>query len=183
MHSLVRDPLQNAIYGEHGIKRGIEACFDNGCYGSGLILIFAGIDALSNLTRPESATENTSLDFKNWVRRYIKLSGDIEVTPDDLWGARCAIVHTYGQSSRDTKSKKARVIAWIVEGRPCVRYNPSLDPDFAAVDTIALKDSFFEGIDKFLIDVFSIAELKSLVEPRLPHILTAYPWPKMSTEE
>ena len=45
-----KDPLVNSIY--QGIKRGIQVTYDNECYGSFLILIYSGIDAMSYLSMP-----------------------------------------------------------------------------------------------------------------------------------
>jgi hypothetical protein len=173
-----RDPINNAIYGKQGIKRAIDIVFEGGCLGAGLILIFAAIDAMGNLARPDGKDQNDGDDFKQWVSRYLRLSGDIDVTPDDLWGARNAVLHTYGAYSRDVLSGKAKVIGWVDRCRPPVRYAPGVDPDMLMVSVSAFKDAFSAGVDKFLTDVFSDPDLKCRVEPRLPELLMALPFPK-----
>ena len=55
MNDLSRDPIVNAI--DNGIRRGIQVAIDNGCYGSAVTLIYAGIDAMAFLGMPGDRKE------------------------------------------------------------------------------------------------------------------------------
>ena len=96
------DPLLNAVYA--GIKRGIQICLENECFGAALVLIYAGIDAMANLGRPEEQEEVGASDFMTWCELYINLEGETEVTGEEWYSARCAVLHTYGSTSRLTLS-------------------------------------------------------------------------------
>ena len=71
----------DAIY--EGIKKGIEATFENECYGSTVILILAGIDAMAYLSMPAEQLEVTSNDFISWVENYIRFPGKEQLTGHD----------------------------------------------------------------------------------------------------
>jgi hypothetical protein len=169
----VGDPINDAIYGKHGIKQGIEACFKSECYVSALILIFSAVDAMSNLIRPEGRDENTKADFIAWARRYMRLKEDTEVSPDELWSARNALVHTYGAESKDTR-KGVRLLLWAVGGSKKVKYVPKLYPKFVMVDIGELSDQFYAGLDRFLVYTHEHPEKRKLMEKRLPGLLVAY---------
>lgn len=175
------DPINNAIYGKHGIKRGIEFMFEAGFHMATLILIFSAIDAMGNLVRPKTQEENKSDDFKKWVERYVSLSGDIVVTADDLWGARNAIVHTYGQDSRDVRNGKARLITWALGYNIPAAWAIELDEfsNTIVVNIESIKNAFLKGVDQFLIDIYSGVYDKDLVEQRLDDLLMMYTDPEL----
>ncbi|MHB1001290.1 MAG: hypothetical protein ACYC27_18760 [Armatimonadota bacterium] len=172
-----RDPIHNVIYGKHGIKAGIRLMYENQFIGQALILIFAGIDAMANIARPEGEDENKPSDFKAWTAKYIHIKeGNIEVTSDDLWSARNAIMHTYGVYSRDTRSNKAKIIGWIDRHPSSVSYNPDIHPDFMVVSIDALIKEFFKGVDQFLIDIMKDEKTRKLSEERLNELIQHIPF-------
>ena len=183
MHDFGRDPIHGAIYGKHGLKRAIELEFEHECLGAGLILIFSLVDAMANLARPPGQDENTPQDFRDWVGRYIDLSGQTTLTPDDWWAARNAIVHTYGHYSRGVRQGKAKLIMWMTHSIPHIRYSPKVNPDAVLVDIFALKEAVFTGVDKFLADSFSKPENVPLLEDRLQHLIVVIPLSGASAAE
>lgn len=50
--SIERVPITNAV--DNGIKRGIRTALDAECYGSVVILLYAGRDAVASLGRPRA---------------------------------------------------------------------------------------------------------------------------------
>ena len=105
------DPLINAIY--QGIKRGIHITHDNECYGACLILIYCGIDAMSYLDMPPGQAEGHADNFIQWSERYLSpnlKNQATHITGEELYSARCAVVHTYSVESRKTKSGSVRII-------------------------------------------------------------------------
>ena len=172
-----RDPVINAIY--KGIKEGIKVALENKCYGSSLILIFAGIDAMANLARPESSKEVKQADFIGWVNKYLKIETKESITGEEFYGARCAVLHTYGIESGLTKKRIARKLGYMVHGDPPIKYNADVDKALVIVDILALSEAFFNGIDNFLIDLFASMENKpmkrKIVEDRLNKLIVAFP--------
>jgi len=172
--SISHDPVTNAVY--NGIKRGIKVALDNECYGSAVILIFAGIDAMANLGRPESQKEVQPTDFIHWVDTYIKIDAKEQITGDEFYSARCGVLHTYGVESRKTTSGIARKLGYMVGGYPPIVYNPRVAEDFLLLDILALADAFFKGLDQFLINVFADTQKRQIIEARLQKLLSAIPY-------
>src|SRR5690242_2714284 len=95
------DPtLDEVLNGPRGMLAGIDACLKAECLVSGVALIFAAVDALSALTRPAYASETTRAVYIDWVRRYLLPESNIHCTAEDLYGARCGVLHTYNTESR-----------------------------------------------------------------------------------
>lgn len=172
-----RDPISNAIYGPHGIKQGIKVALDNECYASALILIYSGIDAMANLGRPKNQKEVEPEDFIRWANTYIKIDAQEQITGEEFYSARCAVLHTYGVESRKTRSGTARKLLYMVGGHPPVPvlYQPNVDKDSLLLDISALADAFFRGLDQFLIDAFADTQKRQILEERLQWLLNAIP--------
>ena len=112
MTDLSTDPLINAVH--NGIKRGIRVALENDCLGSAVILILSGIDAMAYVGMPAGQEDVTRNDFITWVERYIKFSCSEQLSGWDLYGARCAMLHSYGTASDLSRKGKCRQMAtWI----------------------------------------------------------------------
>jgi len=172
-----KDPLINSIY--QGIKRGIQVTYDNECYGSFLILIYSGIDAMSYLSMPPQQDEVQSKDFIQWADKYMSpyLSNRItRVTGDELYSARCAMVHTYSVESRKTKNGRARILGYIVGGNQSIIWNPKVNSNVVLIRLETLRDAFFTAIDKFLIQAYADKQKQPILEARLRKLLTTIPY-------
>src|SRR5262249_22204392 len=79
-----------------------------------LILAYSTIDAFASLARNDPE-ESTSADFKAWVGTYLVPGSELEgrVTPDELWAARCGLLHTFGPEARDVRKKGVRRVIYL----------------------------------------------------------------------
>ncbi len=177
INTLSTDPINNAI--NNGIRRSIELVCENQCYGAAVILIFAGIDAMSHINRPENKDYNDGEDFKIWVSNFFHIYGDTRITPDEWWAARNAIVHTYGAFSK-LHEKGIRVLMWMVGPDPNIRYDYNKEPHHVIVDILAMKDAFFKGMERFLIEGFADPTKKNLFEKRINELVITFPDQKKS---
>ena len=159
------DPIENVI--NNGIKRDINIALDNKCYRAAVILIYAGIDAMAYLNLEEEKNEVTKIDFISWADNYIKMEGETEVGGIELYSARCSILHTYGAHSSLTRKGKSRVIGYMNESVPIVRYRPDVDKDLVLISVPALRDAFFQGIDDFIAEVLENQRKEKLFEERM----------------
>jgi len=166
-----RDPL--LAFRE--IRHGIQTALNNKCYGATLILIYAGIDAMANLARQEGQGWVRSDDFIGWVDRYLQVESAEKVSGPEWYSARCAILHTYGVESTRTQSGGARKLGYMVGGKPAVKYDPQVDPNLLIVDCVALAEAFFQGLDKFMVDLFADSERQKLIESRLQKLFITIP--------
>jgi len=168
-----RDPIAKAIYG--GLKKGIQVAVENNCYASAAILILSGIDSMAFLNMPPSQKDVKGSDFIEWAERYIKFPCSEKLTGSDLYGARCAMLHTYGVVSKMSREGKCRMVGYTSESIPEIRYNPAIDKNFVLVSIPALAESFYKGIDQFLIDLFSNKDKAIVAEERLKWLIQEMP--------
>jgi len=173
MIDLSRDPIINIIH--QGIKRGIKVAIKNGCYGSAVILIYAGIDAMAYLNMPSNQEDVTRDDFVDWADRYIQFPCEEQLAGLDLYGARCGMLHNYSAFSRLTREDKCRNVGYVDKSVPEVIFNPKVSDSLVLVSLDALAAAFFKGIDQFLIDLFSNEEKAPVAEERLKKLVHSYP--------
>ena len=105
-----RDILYNAI-GDLG--RSINLLHQVGLLLPSMMMCYATIDILAALARPAGTAENTGTDFREWVNHYLLPGSRLVCTADDLWGARCGLLHTYTPESRDSRKGKARKLLYV----------------------------------------------------------------------
>lgn len=173
MVDLSRDPVINAIH--NGIKRGVRVSIENECFGSAVILILSGIDSMAYLGMPEGQEDVSRSDFVNWAERYIRFPCNQQLAGLDLYGARCAMLHSFSAVSALSRQGKCRVIGYMDRSIPEIRDDPKIAAHFVLVSIAALADAFFAGIDQFLVDVFKDRERAKLVEGRMRRLVHCLP--------
>lgn len=68
-----------------------------------LTILYSTIDILGHIT---------GLEFDGFVKKYMLPTLPKNISAADLWGARCAILHTNSPESKHSKEKKARQISY-----------------------------------------------------------------------
>lgn len=172
MDKLYRDPIINVI--DNGIKRDINISFENKCFRACLILIYSGMDTMAYLNCPFYKDRVNKTDFIEWTNKYMRFKGKIQVPGVDFYGARCAVLHNYGVVSDMSRKGECRMIGYVNDNSVPVLTKESLD-DMIIISIRHLKEAFFSGIDKFLIEVFKDKKRSEVIEKRfnnLIHMLT-----------
>jgi hypothetical protein len=90
--------------------KGIDLCLREKLQFPILSLIYTVIDNLAYIAYGDIGVEER---YKKWIREYMYKEKKLNVTPMDLYSARCAILHTLTPYSKKTNEKKALVIAYI----------------------------------------------------------------------
>jgi hypothetical protein len=173
MKSILTDPIISVIYGE--IKRGIRVAIENECFASAVILIFSGIDTVAWLGMPEDQQNVTKNYFIKWVDGYIKFPCDEQLTGLDLYGARCAMLHSHGVASDLSRKGHCRMVGYVARSVPEVRYNPEVDKSLVLVSVLALAEAFYNGVDQFLVDLFANKKRAEVAEKRLAEFVKKQP--------
>jgi hypothetical protein len=173
MMELSRDPITNAI--QEGIKGDIEFALSHGRLRATVILIYAGMDAMAFLNMPSGQEEVTRSDFIRWTTRYMRFPCKQQIAGADFYGARCAMLHGYTIKSRMSGAGKCRMIGYMDESVPEVRYAPSIDSTVVLVSVKALKDAFFRSVDAFLVDAFADKSRLATLEERLGWLTCQFP--------
>ncbi|MCK4395917.1 hypothetical protein KAW96_04895 [candidate division WOR-3 bacterium] len=92
------------------IKKAIDCCFEENSLIPGLIIVYATIDIMGWLNMPESQKDSSGDDFRNWARKFLIQELPLECNADDLWGARCGILHSYSAESSQSRGSLARKV-------------------------------------------------------------------------
>jgi len=123
-----------------------------------LILLYAQIDGIGALGRPSGApVEPAGPNFQAWTTKYILDNGEV-VTATDLWGARCAVLHTQTPDSRWSAQGTARPIRYRLRNTKALAVSPGTGPSLT-IDPLNLARKVERGIEAWLRDVEQDAEL------------------------
>jgi hypothetical protein len=147
-----QDPIINVIH--NSIRKGINVTLENGCYASAVVLVLSAIDAMAFLGMSEGQQDVSKSDFVKWAEEYIRFPGENQLTGLDLYGARCAMLHSFGAQSKMSREGQCRVILWMDKAVPPIIFRPDVAPGHVVVSILALKDALFAGMDRFLIDAY-----------------------------
>jgi hypothetical protein len=161
---------------EDGIKQDIEVVLKHGRYRAAVMLIYAGMASMAYLGLPEGRHEVKSDDFILWAERYIELPIRPSLTGEELYGARCGLLHTSGIESRRSRTGKCRLIGYSYQGVPKSVFNATIRPNLVMIAIEHLKDAFFAAVNSFFISTLSNAERRLLVETRLETMVQTFPY-------
>lgn len=99
--------LEQLYFGDQGLFRGIEATLDSACVHSALILIYTLVDISATLDLPAKKRNTSGTDFVWWCETYMKCKDSLGISGNDLWVARCGVVHALA-GALDKASAKAK---------------------------------------------------------------------------
>jgi len=129
------------------------------------------MDAMAFLSMPEGKQKVGRSDFKAWVKKYLETDSvqPYQYNEDDLYGARCGIVHTHGVKSGLTRENKCKTIVYKPN---CLKhfYDPAKHPDLVVLGVDLFIRDFYDAICKFLADIEEDDNLRKRVEKRLPNL-------------
>ena len=160
------DSMQFVYEGDSGSRivawfnerlRAIGSCGNNGFPEACLTLIYSGIDTLGLLAAPPATVDATGETFQDWCERYLltrlrSIEGS-SLTADDLWGARCGVLHTSTPVSTRSRIGSAREIYYEFQGNVGVNLmaNTRLKPLVLTIEDLA--KAFKEGGMAFIADL------------------------------
>jgi hypothetical protein len=163
------DLIINAI--SEGIRGDIQFNLDNERFRAVLILTYSAMDTMAFLGIPARQTEVGRKDFIGWASRYIRFPGADQLTGEDLYGARCGLLHTYGSDSKLSRAGQCRRLIYIhgPTTQPVIPYAGSMAVVMVSIP--ALVRALFDGIDTFLPQLFSDPDKKAIAEERLDKLM------------
>jgi len=176
---MLTDPdLVEIITGQRGMLQGVESCVSKECLVSAIALIYSTIDALSALTRPVTQADTERSVFIDWVRCYLLPSSRVPCTPEDLYGARCGILHNYGidSSMRRRDAAKALIYCWRNGPQPDSHHRAHIPGDALTICVEDLKEALDAAVEKFLQQIEADQALRSTVNHHLKDLLCYRPW-------
>jgi len=87
--------------------RAIGLCMEHRLWEPTLILLYSGIDAMAWLDREVDKSDVTARDFISWCDRYLLDPADEQLRSEDLYAARCGLLHSHTGESRRHREGKA----------------------------------------------------------------------------
>jgi len=152
-----------------------QLCFDKEYWEAGVILLYSLIDAMAWLWRDPSHHDVTGADFIEWVNRYMLPAPGIHVSADDIFGARCGLLHSLTGESRRHRNLQARKVSyrrtvpggerWIVQ----IHMAETLEPFSVNIDVLG--EAILKAIEKFCDEMNNNPELNERVSQR---VFTSY---------
>lgn len=116
-----------------------------------LILLYAMIDTLGWANRPEGKESSDRTDFMAWVNTFLLPGNGISATAEDLYAARCAVVHAHSFESSMSKAGKARRILYSY-GKADHRILEQLAVNHAATEVALKIETLISALDTAYIE-------------------------------
>lgn len=177
---MVHPSIERVLYGERGIIAGIASCVEAKCVMSALILLYSAIDAMAALTRGLADAESDGRDFQQWVRSYFLPQLAVPLSVEDLWGARCGVVHTYSPHSRLSHAHRARLLVycWREGHRPddAILANFAAQKHTIVLEIEAMVEAFHVAVERFSERIAQDPDLRRRVEHHVKGLLCYEPW-------
>ena len=153
------------------IGNDIDVCVRNNAPTAAVLLTYCAMDAMAFLSLPEGRQKVKGPDFKGWVEKYMKTDSaqPYQYNADDLFGARCGIVHTYTAESDMSRENKCRKLVYKPHSLSH-SYDPSKHSDTVVLGMDLFIRDFYDAVCRFLLDIEKDPNLKKCVEQRLPHM-------------
>lgn len=172
---LVDPKLREVVVGPRGMLPGIQACLDQQCLVSAVTLVFAAIDALAALTRPINQPETDGATFRAWATRFLHPDQRINCTVEDLWGARCGVLHTYSPEAIRAAARGARRIYYQWRQGPAADAVRELPARSVVVIVEDLYAALFDAVHAYMADIPIDADLRARLNAHLPSLLCYEP--------
>lgn len=151
-------------------------------YGHLLVIIYSAIDTFGLLAAPPNQVSSTGDSFKNWVKKYIVTPNtNIEFNEIDLWGARCAVLHTFTAGSDLSRKGQAKELVYY-GGDPTSQAAKQIDAQVRAmpggnhlpVHFETLYSAFIQAIRPFISDLENLCTSDANAKERLKNVLQIY---------
>ncbi len=159
------------------LKNGVADLFKAKRTLPGFLLLYTSIDILASLTRPEKNETTNSSFFKDWVATYLLPELGVPCSADDLWGARCGLLHTLTAESDMSRSKGAKMLNYIGDDAKAKAMQQQHDPTSSHdifLSTHRFVDAFRAACDRFAADVRSNAALQAKVYSHAAKLMVAF---------
>jgi uncharacterized protein (UPF0333 family) len=162
--NLYSDVLVKGIFGE------IIKVRDSKALSATIIMTYVAIDTMAFLSMAIGKPKNNSTDFISWVDNYLKtdLSQPYQYDGKDMWGARCAKLHSYSSDSDYAQKNKCKIYGYQNGGDHL--YVPKESQRLVLISTYRLVSDFGDALISFLRDASKNSDLKNRIDQRLEKV-------------
>ena len=103
--------MENLFKNYYQLIQVTDECVSKHMILPSLILIYSAIDSASWIAS-DHPNEGVGVRFKRWVDEWMLKNGDIKCTAEELYAARCGVLHTLTPNSTLSDKKGVRRIAY-----------------------------------------------------------------------
>ena len=148
-------------------------------YSQALVLLYSAIDTLAWVSLESGDVTRSA--YYQWVDTYIVPEKLIGCTAQDLYAARCAIVHsgtTESKLSRDGKARELWYVTSSSSAESLQKYAQSIGSNAYVIPFTLLVAAFTEGAMNFSEALAQNPELNTRCVKRMKHWLRFVTFPK-----
>jgi hypothetical protein len=121
-----------------------------------LILLYAFLDVLGTATKVLTDGNGNGPAFRRWVDEYVLSATELGVSSEDIWGARCGMLHSLSHESDRSRQGKAKVILYV-------RGEETTDSGLPWAAAIQQATAKVPGISKVPVDRLAVVHLGTLL--------------------
>jgi hypothetical protein len=138
------------------LSRAVNLCLENDLREPALVLLYALVDAMAWLDRPEGKADVLREDFQRWAEAYVVPHLGAGINGTDLYGARCGLLHSHTAGSRLNRQGSARKILYERREDPGrisapLGLNEAQDPAILIIESFA--EAIWSGVAQFRRDL------------------------------
>jgi hypothetical protein len=133
---------------------------------SGLVLLYAAMDIISSLSRPINQADTTRAVFKQWIDTYMLRDSGLNCSSEDIYAARCGILHTLSLSSLSSRIGNAKEIGYLNKENGVERMQQWCDSKGHNVIVVWMNGylrAFYTAITRFVDAIQTDSDLRSRV--------------------
>lgn len=156
--------MENLFKNYYQVIQATDDCLKNNMNMPALILIYTAIDSASWIAS-DDPNEAVGTRFQNWVNKWMLKSKRLKCSAEELYAARCGVLHTLTPNSKLSENKGVRKIAyaWGKAKHEDLEESISSISMSKSIVSIHINDlywAFREGFADYLELVFSNKESK-----------------------
>jgi hypothetical protein len=160
-----------------------QLLYSNHLIGQMMVIIYSAIDTMGLLDAPLTQDKATGASFKAWVSTYL-LPEDpsFEFNDVDLWGVRCAVLHTFTAESDLSKGGQAKQLQYFggdkdtpfAQGFPAAVRSMDGGGKHVAVNYDDMLLAFLKAVERFAGVLEGNCKQNPSYESRLRSVLQQY---------
>ena len=133
----------------------------------GLVVLYSAIDTLAWVNLPSGDVTRTA--FKDWVDQYMLSTYPLPCTAEDLYAARCALLHSHTAESKSSREGNARQIFYYGKDRSKEWIDSIVDgqTNVVVVRALDIKLSFGAGVQAFAMELLTDVSRAKQVRDRI----------------
>lgn len=140
------------------LLKGIKICKDNDLVEPVFILLYSTIDSLAWLNSNENDIKKrkVGVEFKEFSSKYILGKLTQNITPEELYSARCSIVHTISARSKENIKNRSRYLTYANSPQAELEGNNKLkliNENAICVNVFELFVALVNAVTEFLEDI------------------------------